>query len=91
MKIKESYYPRKVGDLYVLFPVGQSVVDFEKLIKLNTTGYFLVTKMQEEIAYHELLTSMIEEFEANDEEIELLRNDLNVFLEQLRQRNIVEE
>ncbi len=90
MKIKESYLLKEAGDIYVLFPVGQNVVDYKHILTLNATGYFIVKKLLQETGYEELLTVMIQEYEPSEDEMPILKKDLDDFLQQLRDKDILE-
>lgn len=90
MKLKEGYLPKEVAGEFVLFPVGQSVVDLKSIVSVNQAGKFLVEKLQDEICYDALAECFYEEYEAEtEEEKELLKRDLDAFLEQLRQHDML--
>lgn len=90
MKIKEDYLLKEAGDVYMLFPVGQNVVDYKGILQLNDSGYFIAKQLLQEISYEELLDSMVGEYEAVGEEVEILKRDLDSFILQLRERDILE-
>lgn len=89
MKIAEGYLVKEVAEQFVLFPIGQNIVDYKSILTVNKTGKFVVEHLQEEISYEELLLKMVEEYEASKEEEEILKKDLNLFLDQLRTYNIL--
>lgn len=92
MKLKEGYLPKEVAGEFVLFPVGQSVVDLKSIVSVNQAGKFLVEKLQEEISYEALLESFFEEYEAvTKDEKELLRRDADDFLAKLRRHDMIND
>ena len=90
MKIRDTYLLKKAGDSYFLFTVGQNAVDYKHMLELNGTGYFITTQLLNEITYDELLKKLIAEYEATEEDLPILRRDLDIFVYQLREREILE-
>lgn len=90
MKIKENYLLKELGDTYMLFPVGQNVVDYKNILQLNGTGYFIAKELLQETSYEELLDRMAAAYEATEDERPILQKDLDFFLAQLRDRDILE-
>lgn len=90
MKIKENYLLKELGDTYMLFPVGQNVVDYKNMLQLNGTGYFIARELLQETSYEDLLERMAKEYEATEEERPILQKDLDLFLAQLKERDILE-
>ena len=80
MKLLETYLPRMVFDQYVLLPVGQKVIENKNIIKKNETGYIIAQKLISETDYDSLLASLVEEFEATDDEIPAVKDTLDAFL-----------
>ena len=91
MRISNDFLLRKVYDQYILFPVGQAIIEQRKIMKLNETGYVIAQKMLEEISYEELFNECIQEYRIENEEIEEFTNCLHVFLEQMKEKGIVTE
>lgn len=91
MKIKDTFSLKEVGDIYMLFPVGQNVVDYANIIRLNGSGYFIATKLLNEITYDELLSAMVFEYDAAPDEVHILKKDLDNFLHVLDDRGILED
>lgn len=91
MKLSEQYMVQEIMDSYVMLPVGQNVVNFKNVLQLNETGFYIVSKLQTGIGYDELVQAMKEEFEATNEEMSIIRTDLDRFLKQLREAEALEE
>ena len=85
MKLLETYLPRKVFDQYVLLPVGQ---ENKNIIRINETGYIIAQKLISETDYDALLASLVEEFEATDDEIPAVKDTLDAFLLMLKDKNV---
>ena len=90
MRLQEGYLLKEIAGEYVLFPFGQNVVDYKHMLELNGTGYFITTQLLTEITYDELLKKLIAEYEATEEDLPILRRDLDIFVYQLREREILE-
>lgn len=90
MKIRDTYLLKEAGDSYFLFPVGQNAVDFKRMLELNETGYYIANQLLNDISYDDLLKKIVEEYEASEEEISILKEDLNLFLHKLQEREILE-
>ena len=88
MKLLETYLPRKVFDQYVLLPVGQEVIENKKIIRINGTGYIIAQKLISETDYDALLASLVEVFEATDDEITAVKDTLDAFLLMLKDKNV---
>ena len=79
MKIRDTYLLKEAGGSYFLFPVGQNAVDFKRMLELNETGYYIANQLLNDISYDDLLKKIVEEYEASEEEICILKEDLNLF------------
>lgn len=90
MKIRDTYLLKEAGGSYFLFPVGQNAVDFKRMLELNETGYYIANQLLNDISYDDLLKKIVEEYEASEEEICILKEDLNLFLHKLQEREILE-
>lgn len=87
MKIKEDFILRKVADSYVVVPVNDMTVDFNGIINLNETGAFLFEILQKGADKQELLDKLLSEYEVTSEKAE---NDIDVFIQKLKDADILE-
>ena len=87
MKIKEDYMLRKVADTFVVVPIGNAVADFNGMINLNSVGAFLWSRLESETTFDEVLCDMLEEY---DVEESVARKDLESFVNELSQSNLLE-
>ena len=80
MKLKEGFVLRQVAGNYVVFPVGESTVDFHGMLALNETGAFLWEKLSEGADREALRKALCAEYD--DCETTALF-DIDVFIKKL--------
>lgn len=68
MKIKENLLLKKMGNEYIVVPVGQGVVDFKVVVTLNESGAFLWNKLKEGSNVETLAESLTKEYEVSLDE-----------------------
>ncbi len=86
MKIKDGFMMRRIADMQVVVPVGDTGVDFNGVITLNDTAAFLFAKLSSEISREALLEQLLEEY---DIDAESAMEDIGQFLEQLEEANLL--
>ncbi len=92
MRLQEGYLLKEIAGEYVLFPFGQNVVDYKSIMSVNETGKFIINKLQNDISYDELLQCMVSEYEAEEnEEVQILRADMEAFLQMLKALGLLAE
>lgn len=92
MKLSSEFMLKEIAGTFVLIPVGQNIVACKNLLRLNETGAFIMQKLEEGTTYDDLLNALVVEYEAEENEVDILRADLDTFLNQAREINaIVEE
>lgn len=89
MKLSEGYLVKEIAGSYVLLPVGQNVVDYQHILHVNETGYFIVSQLKTEVTYDNLLERLVVAYEADAEDKEALKADLDAFLEKLREKKLL--
>jgi len=72
---------RKAGEVNIVVPLGQKVLDLNGVITLNETGAFIWELLGEERSLDELVEAVSQEF---DVEPDQARKDIEDFLEDLR-------
>ena len=87
MKIKKDFILRKVADSYVVVPVGKLTLDFNGIINLNETGAFLFGLLQECAEREDLVEKMLE---ASDFSREKAAADIDIFLQKVRDADVLE-
>jgi hypothetical protein len=87
MRRKSSFALRKVGEVNIIVPLGQKVLDLNGVITLNETGAFIWELLGEERSLEELVEAVSQEF---DVEPDQARKDIEDFLENLRKFDMLE-
>lgn len=88
MKIKEDLVLREIMDEWMIIPMGERLLEFNGISKLNESGV-LLWRALEKGATHEMLVSvLLEEYEVDREQA---ANEVNNFLEALRANQMLEE
>lgn len=91
MKLKGGYLLKEVAGEYVLFPVGQNVVDSKRIVRTNETGRFIVKKLQDGVDFDTLVHALAEKYEASEEDMPRLKADADFFLAKLRLQELLIE
>ncbi len=91
MKLSSEFMLKEIAGTFVLIPVGQNIVACKNLLRLNDTGAFIMKKIEEEISYDDLLDSLVKEYEAEENEVDILRTDLDAFLAKAREISAIVE
>jgi hypothetical protein len=87
MRRKSGFALRKVGEVNIVVPLGQKVLDLNGVITLNETGAFIWEQLGEERSLDELVEAVSQEF---DVEPDQARKDIEDFLEDLRKFDMLE-
>ena len=88
MKLKEEMILREVAGEIIAIPVGKTALKFNGMICLNEVSAEIWKGLQEEKSKEEILERILQEFDVSREEAAA---DLEEFLQQLRQNNLLEE
>lgn len=87
MKIKGEYILRDVVGENVLIPVGETALEFNGMIIINSTGAFIWKAIVEGSSKEEILKKMAETFEVTAEKA---GQDIEEFLELLKDKGFIE-
>lgn len=86
MNIKKELIKRSIAGETVLVPVGRTVYEANGLFVLNELGDFLWERLPEAENEEQLLASILEEYEVDEQ---TARRDLRAFLDKLKQMEIL--
>ena len=86
IQLDKGFVLRKIGDDYIIVPVGQAALSFNGMITVNETGAFLWEQLVEGTNKEELLRTMLETYEVTQEEAE---RDIDEFLDILYENEIL--
>ncbi|MDO4397012.1 MAG: PqqD family protein [Oscillospiraceae bacterium] len=89
MKLNENYILKTVAGSPVVVPVGDAVNDIRGMIKLNDSAEFIWRKIENGAGYEEVLSALCDEYKNAAPDI--LKRDLDCFLETLRSKKILED
>lgn len=85
MKINNNFMLKHVAGEYMIIPTGNNNVNFSKIFNVNETGAFIFEKLKEGKTKEEVLSLMKIEYMATEE---VLKNDLDEFINELIKRGI---
>ena len=88
MKLHGEFVVRQVLDSIVAVPVGQTALQFNGMVMLNTVSRVIWTCLEQETAVDALVTAVTDAFEVDEAQA---KADVLEFLEQLRQAQLLEE
>lgn len=87
MKIKQGFVLRKIGDSWMVVPIGNMVERIHGLISLNETAADIWNLLQTERSKEELVKELLEEYDA---ESELLEKEVEKFLDMLNDKGLLD-
>lgn len=88
MKLKCEFILREVAGEIIVIPVGKTALNFNGMICINAVSAEIWKGLQEEKTKEEILERILEEFEVTYEEAAA---DLDAFLHQLKENDLLEE
>lgn len=88
MKLKGEFVLREVAGEIIVIPVGKTALNFNGMICINAVSAEIWKGLQEEKTKGEILENILQEFDVSREEATA---DLDIFLHQLRENNLLED
>ena len=88
MKIKNELMLREIAGNYIIVPVGGELVDLNALININDTGAFIFKALETDTTPEEIVELMIKEY---DIDFETAKNDVDEFIDILRENSMLSE
>ncbi len=88
MKIKSGYILRQVMDIYVVIGIGSDAYTPNQIMSVNETGAFLWKLLEEGTEIQPMIDALVKEYETDAETAE---KDVKTFIEQLRDKKLIEE
>ena len=88
MKLKEGFCTQKIAKGQVMVPVGNADTDFRGIVRSNSTAAFVVDCLKEETTRDEILNKLKNTYDGTED---VMANDLDRVLEQLRSIKAIEE
>ena len=88
MKIKNELMLREIAGNYIIVPVGGELVDLNAMININDTGAFIFKALETDTTPEEIVELMIKEY---DIDFETAKNDVDEFIDILRENSMLSE
>lgn len=88
MKLKYEFVERLIVDEYVLVPAGEAARTFGGMITTSEVGATIMRALKQDVTQAELLALLMEEY---DVDAQTANSDLNAFVQQLREWNVLED
>ena len=88
MKIREGFILRQVMDIYVIIGIGSEAYIPNQIMSVNETGAFLWGLLEKGAEEQELVKDLMGEY---DVDAQTAKQDVDVFLERLREKALIEE
>ncbi len=88
MKLKSDLILRCIAGEHVVIPIGDNVATFNGIISLNETAFYLWKKIQTQVSREELISSLLNEFEVDENQA---GKDIDDFLVLLREHELLIE
>lgn len=88
MKTNNNFIFRTIANEHLLIPVGEAAVHTKGLIALSESGALLYRRLQGGCAQDDLIAALTAEYNVSEEEA---ARDIETFLDQMRQLNMLEE
>lgn len=87
MRINKEFVIREIAGDFIIVPTGSTALQFNGLMTVNEVGAFLWKLLQQETTEEALLQNVVSEY---DVEEETARQDIEEFLQQLRNNCIID-
>ena len=87
MKLNENYILKTVAGMPVVVPVGDAVNNIHGMITLNGPAEIIWKALESDKQYDEIVAEIRSEYDAPED---VIKKDLDAFLEKLKNYNILE-
>lgn len=88
MKIKKGFTVRNIAGSDIVVPVGNAEKIFNGMITLNESGAFFWNALLKDTTVDEMVKKVTSEYNVDEERA---KADVEKFIEQLRENNLIEE
>lgn len=88
MKIKKGFTVRNIAGSDIVVPVGNAEKIFNGMITLNESGAFFWNALLKDTTVDEVVKKVTSEYDVDEERA---KSDVEKFIEQLRENNLIEE
>ena len=91
MKQTDGFFIKKINEISYLLPVGQRIAEQRRGMKLNETGERIWNLIPSAKDRNELLALLADYYEIPPEDKDMLKKDMDSFLDQLAAWGMLEE
>lgn len=88
MKVKEEFILRDIAGMQVLIPIGTTNLRFNGIIYLKSVSVEIWKSLEQGKEKEEILEILLEQFDVSREEAS---KDLDAFIKQLKENDLLEE
>lgn len=88
LKVSRDFMLREIAGESLLVPVNEAAVNFQGIMSLNESGRLLWDRLQKDTTEDDLVSALLDVYDTTPE---VARQDVAVFLDQLRERDILQE
>ena len=88
MKIKKGFTVRNIAGSDIVVPVGNAEKIFNGMITLNESGAFFWNALLKDTTVDEVVKKVTSEYDVDEERA---KADVEKFIDQLRENNLIEE
>lgn len=88
MKVVKKFIFRKIANESLLIPTGEAALSAKGLIALSESGELLYQKLKNDCSREELIDALLAEYDVDPR---TAAQDVDAFLDQMRQLNMLEE
>lgn len=86
MKLKEDLMLRDICGDKIIVPMGERLMEFNGMMKLNDTGAFIWSCLQEETTKEELIEKILEQYNTTPE---VATEAVEAFIQTLSENNLL--
>ena len=86
MKLRYRFATQKVGSGVVAVAIEEDDLKYNEILRMNSTGAFILKQLQSEISYAELTEQMLQKYETDKETVEKILVD---FLAMLSEKELL--
>ncbi|MCD7881416.1 MAG: PqqD family protein [Clostridiales bacterium] len=86
--MSRDFMLREIAGESLLVPVNEAAVNFQGIMSLNESGRLLWDRLQKDTTEDDLVSALLDVYDTTPE---VARQDVAVFLDQLRERDILQE
>lgn len=81
MKLRYKFATQKVGSGVVAVAIEEDALKYSEILRMNSTGAFIMEQLQKDISYDELTEQMLKKYDTDKETAEkVLLNFLGILM-----------